>query len=488
MRVSALGSATAAALLSALALSALGEASDPPATGPNVVVIMTDDMRLDDLQYMPQTLHLLADQGVTFRQMLSPYPLCCPARAELLSGQFSHNNGVEGNAWPRGGYYKLDHTNTLPVWLHDGGYETAFIGKYLNQYGEHDPYEVPQGWDFWMGSVTGIYDYNHVTSNLDGQLVSYPRIYQTSLFDSRSTDLIDSYADSDRPFFLWASYIAPHSQCVPQHTSRGSRATCWGPPEAAYGDEGTFADLPIHDTPAINEADMSDKGAFMRKRDLIGPERLATLHRDRILRIESLQSVDRAVAHLVDQLKATGQYDSTYVIFTSDNGMQLGEHRWQQKILGYEESVRVPLIISGPGLPHGVGKDQAVTLIDLAATIADITDTTPQRLLDGESLLPLAVGDVPDGRDRVVPLEAGPRNNTSSGWLYRGLRTDQYTLLVWRNGDRELYDRRRDPLQVESVAGRPEYAAVERDLMNRLDHLQTCQGTDCLDWYTAPIS
>lgn len=145
------------------------------------------------------------------------------------------------------------------------------------------------------------------------------------------------------------------------------------------------------------------------------------------------------------------------------------------------------LIISGPGLPHGVVRNQAVTIVDLAATIADMTSTTPQRLLDGESLLPLARGDVPDGRDRVVPLEAGPRDNVSPGWLYRGVRTDRYTLLVWRNGDTELYDRRRDPFQIDSVAGQPEYAAVQRDLTLRLQRLENCQGAGCLEWYTAPV-
>lgn len=477
----------AAALTGALGLSALGELVDPPASGPNVIVIMTDDMRLDDLQYMPHTLRLLADEGVTFRQTLSTYPLCCPARAEFLTGQYPHNNGVQGNAWPRGGYYKLDNTNTLPVWLHEGGYETALLGKYLNQYGEADPYERPPGWDYWMGSLTGIYAYHHLTANENGQVVAYPRVYQTNLLDSRSLDLVDAYADSDRPFFLWANYVAPHNQCVAPEVTEETRRNCWGPPPAAHGDEGTFAELPVHDPPSINEADMSDKGELMRARPLISSQRLQGLHRLRIKRIESLQSVDRAVEHLVASLRATGQYDNTYVIFTSDNGIQLGEHRWQSKIVGYEESVRVPLVMTGPGLPHGVVRNQAVTLPDLAATIADLADVTPARVLDGQSLMPLARGDVPDERDRVVPLEAGPRDNVSPGWLYRGVRTDQYTLIVWRNGDTELYDRRADPFQMDSVAGEREYAEVQRDLTQRLQRLQNCEGTGCLDWYSAPV-
>lgn len=478
---------TAGLLLAvAIGLAGLGQPVDTPGAGPNVVVIMTDDMRADDLQYMPHTLHLLADQGVTFRQMLSPYPLCCPARAELLSGQFSHNNGVRGNTWPRGGYYRLDNTNTLPVWLDKAGYQTAFVGKYLNDYGERDPAEIPPGWDYWDGSVRDIYKYFNVITNQLGQVTAHARIYQTNLFDAETTKLVDAYAHSDRPFFLWTSFVTPHTQCSSLNRPPGS-PSCWHPPPPAYGDGGTFANLVLPDDPSVNEADMSDKGRFMQRLPSFAPDRIATLHQARILRIEALQSVDRAVAHLVAELKATGQYDNTYLLFTSDNGMQFGEHRWIGKILGYEESVRVPLIMAGPGIPAGQVRNQAVTMVDLAATIDDATGVVPDRLLDGQSLLPLARGDVPDGRNRIVPLEAGPRSDTAPGWLYRGVRTDRYTLLVWRDNDVELYDRRRDPYQMNSVADDPSYAEVQSKLMRQLHRLENCKGSACLAWWTTPV-
>nr|MBA3309209.1 sulfatase-like hydrolase/transferase [Nocardioidaceae bacterium] len=182
------------------------------------------------------------------------------------------------------------------------------------------------------------------------------------------------------------------------------------------------------------------------------------------------------------QLKSTGQYDDTYIIFTSDNGVHLGEHRWSAKVLGYEPAIRVPLIISGPGLPKGVERDQAVTMVDLAATIADLAGVEPGLPQDGESLIPLATGAVPDARDRVVPLEAGPLDAASSGWLYRGVRTDRYTLLEWGDGSVELYDRRTDPHQVESVAGDPAYADIQARLDEYLTDLQGCAGEGCLVW------
>jgi len=472
-----------ALLLCTLGLSALGVDYVPPTPGPNVILVMTDDMRMDDLQYMPNTLRLLAAQGATFPQMLSPYPLCCPARAEVLSGQYSHNNGVQGNTWPRGGYYKLDNSNTLPVWLSAHGYETAFMGKYLNEYGSRDPEEVPPGWDVWDGSLHNVYNYTDVVLNQNGAIVGYPHVYQTDLFDHTSTDLVRQFAASDTPYFMWVSNIAPHAECsragVPEREISGH---CWHPPIPETVDRGTFRGVPPLRNPSINEADMSDKSAFMQRLPLLTPGQLAGQRFDRIQRIEALQSVDRAVAHLVATLKATGEYRHTYIMFTSDNGIQLGEHRWRYKVLGYEPSVLVPLIIEGPGIPHGVVRQQAVTTVDIAATVTDITNTPPQRLLDGQSVLPLAEGRVPDTGDRIVPLEAGPIHHTRPKWLYQGVRTNRYTLLLWNNGDIELYDRRRDPFELSSVDGEPAYAAVQRDLLSRLGTMRTCAGRGCIAW------
>jgi N-acetylglucosamine-6-sulfatase len=470
-----------AVFLATLGLSALGQ--PPPAVhGPNVILVMTDDMRMDDLRFMPNTERLLAGQGATFPQMLSPYPLCCPARAEVLSGQYSHNNGVQGNAWPRGGYYKLDSSNTLPVWLRSRGYQTVFMGKYLNQYGERDPHEVPPGWDIWDGSLTHVYDYFDVILNQNGSIVEYPHVYQTDLFDHTSTELVRELHGSDRPYFMWVSYVAPHAECTIAGIPASEREGCWHPPRPELVDRGTYDDLaPLRD-PSVNEANMSDKSAFMRRLPLLTPSQLRLLRFDRIQRIEALQSVDRAVAHLVAQLKASGQYRNTYIMFTSDNGIQLGEHRWRNKILGYEPSVLVPLIIEGPGIPHGVVRQQAVTTVDIAATIAQMTHTRPGRVLDGESLLPLAQGSLPDNRDRIVPLEAAPVHGTSPTWLYQGVRTNRYTLLRWDNGDIELYDRSRDPFEMSSVDGQPRYASVQRALLDQLGRLRDCAGRSCLAW------
>lgn len=465
--------------VSLLGLSSLGQQHLPPAHGPNVILIMTDDMRMDDLQFMPFTRELIGEQGVTFPQSLSPYPLCCPARAELLSGQYSHNNGVQSNALPRGGYYKLDSSNTLATWLHDQGYDTAFMGKYLNQYGMLGPREVPAGWDQWQGFLGNVYDYRNSVVNVDGTVEQKLDVFKTDLLDQHSTQLVRRLGKADRPYFMWVSYVAPHSACsYPNSEGHG----CWHAPDPAPPDRHTFAGLAPLTDPSINERDMSDKGAFMRALPLLTPAKLAQREFNRIKRIEALQSVDRAVAHMVATLKATHQYDNTYLMFTSDNGLNLGEHRWVFKVLGYEPSLLVPLLIEGPGIPHGVVRQQEVTTVDLASTISDMTDTTPTRLQDGMSLLPLAQGTTPDTGDRIVPIEAAPIDTVAPQWLYQGVRTNRYTLFQWDDGEIELYDRLLDPFEMASVDGQPAYAAIEHYLLTKLREIRDCAGPACVSW------
>ena len=114
---------------------------------PNVVFVLTDDMRDDDLDHMPITRRLLADEGMEFTDAISPHPLCCPARAQLATGQYAQNNGVQHNRGVHGGFEALDPTQEASSWFRDSGYATGFVGKFLNGYGPRDP--RPAGWTRW---------------------------------------------------------------------------------------------------------------------------------------------------------------------------------------------------------------------------------------------------------------------------------------------------------------------------------------------------
>ncbi|MGH3507709.1 MAG: sulfatase family protein [Nocardioidaceae bacterium] len=472
-----------AALMGCLGLASVSIPTQPPVDRANVILILTDDMRLDDLAYMPHVQELLVDRGVVFEQALSTYPLCCPARATLLTGQYAHNHDVEGNKWPRGGFRRLNDDNTLATWLQGSDYRTAFIGKYLNEYPQTDAEYVPPGWDYWRGSAGGTYEYFNLTTNDDGTLVEHPGIHQSLVVEQYADEAITTYARSQEPFFLWASFVAPHRECEPEHIRLTGAETCWGPPSPTPMDEGAFDGVPLPESPAVNEQDLSDKTELLRRHGLVDTAMVDHLRR---ARLESLQSVDRAVAALVRQLKATGAWDETYVIFASDNGNALGEHRWVQKQLPYEEMIRVPLVMTGPGVPAGVTRSQSVTLADVSATALDVAGIEGGRVQDGESLLPLARGGVPDGEDRMILLEAGPRSGLGDGWLHQSVRTDRYTFIRWNSGFVELYDRDRDPYELDSVASDPAFADVRTYLEGALEDLVDCEGRECIRVYEGP--
>src|SRR5215208_4866334 len=141
---------------------------------PNVLILETDDQTLAEMQVLPNVRRLIGDVGVTFDNNFDSFALCCPSRATLLTGQYSHNNGVRGNALPEGGYYKLDSSNTLAVWLQKARYYTMHVGKYLNGYGTRNPREVPPGWSDWHGSIDPTtYRFYNYTLNENGQLNTY---------------------------------------------------------------------------------------------------------------------------------------------------------------------------------------------------------------------------------------------------------------------------------------------------------------------------
>ncbi len=450
-----------------------GEVSAPitVSNGPNIVFITTDDQALIDLRWMPLTRQQLGDQGVTFENFIAPHPLCCPARAQILTGQYAQNNGVHNNHGERGGYASLkDPERTLPVWLRDVGYQTSFLGKYINGY--HPGRGVPPGWDHWDATVRLGY---RRFLQYDGRNVTRPPSYHTDYLAKHSEDEIAALAAKDEPFFLWTSFYAPHGIC-----SLAQEAGCATPPPVEERFANKFADVraPFLDKPSFNEDDVSDKPKAVIRRGRVDPAAAQHLF---LQRIRSLASVDRAVARIVTAVRDAGELDNTVIAFTSDNGFLFGEHRYQGKTLAYEESLRVPLLIRGPGIEPGSVREHTTAMIDLAPTFADLAGADPQVEVDGESLIGL-VRDPEPGADRTLLVQAGIRGPDPSGlvWEYRGVRTDRYTFIYWlKTGFVELYDRERDPFQLGNVADDPGYAEIQAELADRTRSLGSCSGDSC---------
>jgi N-acetylglucosamine-6-sulfatase len=485
--------AAAVALLAALAAWPAGT----HAARPNIVLVMTDDQTVDTMRAMPHTRRLLGRKGTTFANSFSSYPLCCPARATLLTGQYAHNHGVLGNLPPTGGYGALaGKGNTLPVWLQRAGYRTAHVGKYLNGYGRDAPPDVPPGWDDWHGSVDlTTYVMWGYTLNENGVLRTYgsravedPALYQTDVYRDRAIELIRRRAPSRRPFFLSLAFLAPHSEGLRESGSEGSTI------RSAPRHRGRFADEPLPPRASFNEADVSDKPAFYPDAfPLMDPSRIALAANSHRSRLESLLAVDEAVRDIVGALRRTGELDRTLIVFASDNGFLTGEHRVPfGKYLVYEPSIRVPTIVRGPGVRRGAVSRELIVNTDLAATIVDAANARARRRLDGRSLLPFA-RDPRRRTRRPILLETGSpargdldQDGAPPPFLaapdiprYQAVRTERFVWVEHADGSRELYDLRRDPEQLRSRHADPRYARTRRALARRLDAIRACRGRAC---------
>ncbi|MDQ3183786.1 MAG: sulfatase [Actinomycetota bacterium] len=480
----------------------------------NVILVLTDDLAVNDLnpgalQHMPNLKSLLMDRGTTFDNAFVTNSLCCPSRASILRGQYTHNHQILSNDPPRGGFQKfrfLGHEDsTMATWVKEQGYRTAFFGKYLNGYKET---HTPPGWDEWY-ALTGNY-LSH-TFNENGHLVNYDpeSYYDTDVISDKASDYITRTAGADppfftadRPFLMWIGTKAPHQPAIP-----------------APRDEKAYPAVSLPHPPSFDERDVSDKPDWVSDNPPLSLEQkkyMEELHRKRL---QSMLAVDDMVGDLVKALHDSGELDNTYIVFTSDNGFHMGQHRLGAgKWTPYEEDIRVPLIVRGPGVPEGETLHHMVLNNDLAPTFADLAGAETPSFVDGRSLKPLLTDDptpLKDWRQRfviesvaersgvphppfitestVVPLLTGdplPSNwrRTSAAsaqlseewgrpWL-KALRTNNYLYVDYKTGEHELYDLREDPYELHN-----EYATAPPELTQRLeaqlDALRQCSAAEC---------
>lgn len=492
----------AIALLSAAVTAALAiGTSEAPAQAeraqvtqrPNVIEIVTDDQTVRDLESMSATKRLLADEGTTFGNSFVNFSMCCPSRATILSGQYAHNHNVMGIYPPTGGYGKFDSNNSLALWLQRGGYHTGHIGKMLNGYGSDSPANIPAGWTEWYASVDpSTYRMYGYTLNENGVFRTYgdpqeedPAVYQTDVYTNKAVDYVNR--NSGRPFYLSLNYLAPHHEEAPVR----DRSSVIVRPAKRH--ENTFSSQAVPRGPAFDEADLSDKPPHVARRSTapFTEEQIGEISRNYQRRQESLQSVDEGIERIVETLRANGQLENTYIVFTSDNGYLQGQHRIPAgKLAPYEPSIRVPLVIRGPGVPKGRTSSEMVVNADLAPTIVDVTGVKPLKVQDGRSLqrfwrrperkttrpIMLQSGGVNRGFEE---MDSGPVETLTPLQTYKGIRTDRYLYVAYRSQTKEMYDLARDPFQLDSVIDDPRYRAARGELRRQLTALKTCRGREC---------
>ncbi len=474
----ALGAAGAfGGVLGETALAQAGGTSERP---PNIVMILSDDQDdVDSLGVMPNVRRLLQDQGVRFTNSCTSFPLCSPSRAALLSGQYGHNNGVLNNNATN----RFHEDEALPVWLQRAGYETAHIGKYLNSYNRADPLRTPPGWTEWYGSVDpSTYKMWGYTLNENGALKTYgqadvedPDLYQTDVFAGKAVDYIGRKAAGEKPFFLSFAPLAPHREIVANRELLAERN-----PRPAPRHRGTFEGAEVPRPPSFDEEDVTDKPAFVRREPRLDEATIAQINRDYRSRLESLLSLDEAVGEIVGALEREGVLENTLIIYAGDNGWMHGQHRIpERKQVVYEESIRVPFIMRGPGIPRGERRKQLIVNADWAPTILDAAGAEAGVTVDGTSLLPFAR----TGRrkPREILLQTGARIDESAGTTdpYAGVRTEDMKYVEYTTGDFELYDLKFDPYELNSLHDDPDYAEVRQYLAGRLEELRDCSGDSC---------
>jgi N-acetylglucosamine-6-sulfatase len=457
----------ASAALAVLFISAI--TSSPPteaqttAGQPNFVFILTDDMRKDDLKYMPKTLNLIGSQGMTFENAFVSNSLCCPSRATIMRGQYAHNTGVWDNPdGPDSGWqgYK-NHGNekdNIATRLHNAGYRTGLFGKYFNTY---DLSTVPLGWDDWFATESGGGVFNFYVND-NGTKKYFPksnRNYVTDVLSRETQSFIGDSIGAGKPFFAYVAPKPPHEPATPAPRHR----------TAFNGDKAPRL-------PSFNESDVRDKPPSIRSLSLLSSTQIAQIDTLHEKRVQSLQSVDELVEAVVGKLQNERVLDNTYVVFTSDNGFHHGEHRIKSgKETPYEESIHMPLLIRGPGVvPPPVGQpplstDKLTLTTDFFPTFTDLAGVTTPPYVDGRSLRPVLEGRATTWRTAIL-LEL-PKT-------IFGIRTnDGRKYIEYGDGFKEYYDLNADPYELRNLVY---YGAVPpTDLQTRLQALKGCAGNTC---------
>lgn len=443
--------------------------------------LSTHMMDLGFYRSLPQESRLeeAMARGTTFPNFFNTTPLCCPSRASILTGLFAHNHLVYGNDYYKtdgfGGFEKFDEegweTRSIGVQLQEEGYETVFIGKYMNGYQRFKTH-VPVGWDRWAGRLvargTGLNIYRNPAFNINGEVVGFGingPAYLTDIEAEMAVAEIETRFGGPEPVFIHLSATAPHVPATPAARHAGAHEVIEPPQPPPSCEEADISDKPEM---VAQFKDAYQKGLRFDFDDCWGPEYLA--HLDQTL------ALDELIGEIMDAVAASPDAANTYIVIASDNGRMRGEHWITTKGVPYEESVRTPMIVIGPGVAPGATDPALVLNLDLAATFLDIAGGDPTRM-DGESMRDLWSGTETDARASVLLELLVPLGNGRTP-VWRALRTADLIYIEYESGHTELYDLIADPWQVESLHDQVPQATLE-ELSAVLAVWADCAGNEC---------
>jgi arylsulfatase A-like enzyme len=419
-----------------------------PAKKPNFVFILTDDLALNLVQFMPN-VQAMQREGTTFSNYFVTDSLCCPSRSSIFTGKFPHDTGVFTNQEPDGGYEEFNkHGNeaqTFAVALQQSGYKTAMLGKYLNGYlPARDG--VPKGWNEWDVSGNGYPEFNYPL-NQNGRVKRYghePDDYLTDVVARLGEAFVRRSAGS--PFFIEIATFAPHAPYIP-----------------APRDADKFPNLKVPRTPAYGVRPDSNAPDWLKSIVPLRPREIQNIDNDFRMRAQAVQAVDKMIGDIRAMIAANGE-DNTYFIFSSDNGLHMGDYSMRPgKQTPFDTDIHVPLVVVGPGVGKGQVVNSIVENVDLCATFTELAEAQTPPSSDGHSLVPLLRGGptadwrnvalvehrhpIPNASDPDAPVLHG--GNPPS---YEALRSPGAMYVEYESGEVGYYDLARDPFELKNVA------------------------------------
>ncbi|KAI1427738.1 arylsulfatase [Xylaria sp. FL1777] len=476
---------------------------------PNIVFVMTDDqdLHLGSLNYQPVVRRELAEKGTTFSRHYVTVAKCCPSRASLLRGMAGHNTNITEVSAPGGNYDKWlisgQNEDYLPHWLVAAGYNAEYIGKIMNGYNTANYNQPPAGWTHIQTAVDDYtYEYNNAVFSLNGETpISYPGYHQSDIISAMALDRIENLAAQNKPFFLGISPTTPHVELGPGK---------WPVPPVRYANEFPNLKAPRSVNWNPDDAYQQQKASWIKGLPLMNDTTIAKLDGLYRARTQSLLGVDDIVEDVIAKLEEKGLIENTYIIYTSDNGWHIGNHRVSAgKSLQFKESSNVPFIVRGPGVPANKISLLPGAHLDLAPTFLDIAGLSPKDaayppFLDGRSLL--ANWKHPEEEPNQCPAEGGGhevinveywgRGEEETPWgvidhpnnsykTLRIVRPDGGTYLYskWCTGEAELYETASDPGELTNLALNADQDEATSRLISRLNGLllaaKSCAGDTC---------
>jgi N-acetylglucosamine-6-sulfatase len=458
---------------------------------PNIIFILTDDLSWNLVPYMPN-LQAMQKEGTTFSNYFVTDSLCCPSRSSIFTGKFPHNTGVLTNSRPDGGFAAFNaHGNeahTFAVALQQSGYRTAMLGKYLNGYQPQgqprrgtprrfrnraapvaDGNGVPMGWNEWDVGGNAYPEFNYAL-NQNSRVVRYgdrPQDYLTDVLSGIADSFIRKSAPG--PFFIEIATFAPHGPYIPAPRDAEKFPGLGAPRSAAFGAR-PGADAPrwLKEIPPLRPGDVARIDKAFR------------------MRAQSVQAVDQMIGQIRATLAARGDRD-TYVVFSSDNGLHMGEYSLRPgKQTPFEIDIRVPLIVVGPGVQAGHTVDAIVENVDLCPTFTELAGASSPTAPDGRSLVPLLRGGTAASWRQMALIEHhrpfpdpsdpdAPMLHAANPTSYAAVRSEHALYVEYEDGEIGFYDLSRDPEELKNVA-----ASLPPDRRRRLHDVlranKECRG------------